>query len=70
MSQPGESDSPFQVYARGGQAWEKFDVFVLDGRLSIVVDYRDAEPMRLTRIQSEELARWLGHKLLDKSDSA
>lgn len=55
MTLSGESDS-FDIYARGGQWWDCLRFFVLDGRAVI---HLDGKPLELTRIQTEELGRWL-----------
>lgn len=52
---------PFHICARGGQWWGEIDVRVIDGRA--VFDLHDqiveGGQIVLTRIQTEELTRWL-----------
>lgn len=58
--------TPFHICVRDGQWWGDMDVEVTDGR--IVIDLHDqiveGEKIRLTRIQAEELVRWLTKRVL------
>lgn len=50
----------FRLYSRGPQWWEWLDVDLQERRLTLLVDGR---AISLTKIQTEELAIWLGQQL-------